>query len=320
MRILSIGDLHLMDHNRGKHEDYARECLFHMHSILVALGEQKFDRIVLLGDFADCVFKDLSFRTGVQCFLNGLREHLVDGGKLYSLRGNHDVLSSGEWTELDFAINTGLLDKCPIVESVGSVSVGYQDYVFRESLDVSVNPLAGYVGCEVLFTHNVYGAEDGNFFGEGFGVGNPALDRLVYVVQGHDHTESYRQFGVGGRNVYVLDGGAACQVSVKYRGIENFGLVVISDEGGALSYSTLRVPYSGTFRDDAKDEVDTDSVVSEVSLECLSVLGGVSCEMNSEGFLEYLNTLSISDGVRAQVRRLVETYANDVGDNVDTDI
>ena len=95
-RILVVGDNHVSSNNRGNHVDYAKESLEALEYVIGLIEPNNITRYVGLGDISYGKF-DLNYRVEVER-LYQKRAQLLNG-KVYELRGNHDMSNRGvcEW-------------------------------------------------------------------------------------------------------------------------------------------------------------------------------------------------------------------------------
>ena len=95
-KILVVGDNHLSSSNRSNHTDYSQEGIEALEFIVNIIKERGITHYVGLGDITYGKF-DLAFRAKVDQLYN--ERHSVLDGKVYELRGNHDITMKGisEW-------------------------------------------------------------------------------------------------------------------------------------------------------------------------------------------------------------------------------
>lgn len=106
-RVLIYGDLHLSDTYKGKHKNYLKNCFSVMGSIERQARDMKPDVIIFLGDIVGLREKKIKNRIVLlhicKFFIN---LNTITGGKVYALRGNHDI---GDGSDYDFLTGLGYL-------------------------------------------------------------------------------------------------------------------------------------------------------------------------------------------------------------------
>lgn len=106
-RVLILGDLHLTSAFEGQHKDYTRECYEIMDEITKKVDDAGASAVIFLGDLigrTETNLKDRQFLMRVMLFLKRL--NVKTGGKVYSVKGNHDF---GAFSDFDMMCGLGYL-------------------------------------------------------------------------------------------------------------------------------------------------------------------------------------------------------------------
>lgn len=103
--ILIFGDLHFSDVFTGKHKNYLENCIYCLNKLTELVREKKPSAVVLLGDIVGWSETNIKNREVLSLLCRHLREWNTYG-KVYAVRGNHDIKG---YPEFDFLRDIGLI-------------------------------------------------------------------------------------------------------------------------------------------------------------------------------------------------------------------
>lgn len=160
-KILVVGDNHLSSSNRSNHTDYSQEGIEALEYIVKIIKEHNITHYIGLGDIAYGKF-DLAFRAKIDQLYSD-RYNLLNG-KVYELRGNHDITMKGisEWEY--YNTHRKLINN---FDGIVNVSDGYSYYdidglrVHLVDYGAEDCELVIRDGCSnIAFTHNYFRFKD----------------------------------------------------------------------------------------------------------------------------------------------------------------